>query len=111
MMFGDLAKMMKMAAEVKRRMPEIQEKIASSTHTAEAGGGSVSATVSGKLALVELHIDRKLAASGDKEMIEDLVKAAVSAAQRKAADAAAEMMKELTGDMPLPPGMEGMLGM
>jgi len=42
-------------------------------------------------------------------MIEDLVKAAVSAAQRQAAEAAQEAMRELTGGMDLPPGMENML--
>jgi DNA-binding protein YbaB len=42
-------------------------------------------------------------------MLEDLIKAAVSAAQDKAATAAAEAMNELTGGMPLPPGMDGLL--
>jgi DNA-binding YbaB/EbfC family protein len=106
-MFGDIGKLMKMASEMKRRMPEMQEKLAATSYTARAGGGAVEATVNGKLALVELKIDPSVLADGqlDAAMLEDLVKAAVSSAQQQATAAAAEAMKELTGGMELPPGM------
>ncbi len=107
-MFGDLGKMMKAAGEMKRRLPEVQAKIAASRHSADAGGGAVTATVSGKMELVDLRIAPKVIAEGDAAMIEDLVKAAVAAAQAKAAAAAAEAMKELTGGMSLP-GMDGLM--
>lgn len=108
-MFGDLGKMMKMYGEVKRKLPEMQAKLASSVFTADAGGGAVRAGVSGKGQLVELKIDPAVLKDADAAMVEDLVKAAVSAAQTKAVEASAEMMKELTGGMNLP-GMEGMFG-
>ena len=108
-MFGDignLGKLMKLAGEMKRRMPEMQAKLAASEFTADAGGGVVRATVSGKLLLKDVRIDPSLLADDamDAGLLEDLVKAAVSAAQEKASAAAAEAMKEITGGMELPPG-------
>ncbi|MFA6134140.1 MAG: YbaB/EbfC family nucleoid-associated protein [Phycisphaerae bacterium] len=107
-MFGDIGKMLKMAGEMKKRLPEMQAKIASSEYTAQAGGGVVSATVNGKGQLVGLKIDRQVMTDGDNGMLEDLVKAAVSAAQDTATLATAEAMKELTGGMSLP-GLEGLM--
>lgn len=105
-MFGNISKMMKLAGQMKTKLPEMQAKLAASEYTAEAGAGAVKATVNGKLALIDVKIDRELLAdcnaSGDVEMLEDLIKAAVSSAQRQAADAAAEAMMELTGGMELP---------
>lgn len=105
-MFGDIGKLMKLAGEMKRKMPEMQAKLAASTYTAQSGGGAVKATVNGGRALVDIKIDPAVLAEG-AEMVEDLVKAAVSAAQEQAGQAAAEAMKEMTGGVNLP-GMEGM---
>ncbi|MFP4054891.1 MAG: YbaB/EbfC family nucleoid-associated protein [Phycisphaerae bacterium] len=107
---GNLGKMMQVASEMKTKMPELQKKLAESEYTAEAGGGAVRATVSGKLQIRDVKIDPGVLEDGDVEMLEDLVKAAVSAAQASAAQAAAEAMKELTGGMKIP-GMTDMLGM
>jgi len=108
-MFGDignLGKLMKLAGEMKRRMPEMQAKLAASEFSADAGGGVVTATVSGKLLIRDVKIDPKLLADAalDAGILEDLIKAAVAAAQEKASTAAAEALKEITGGMELPPG-------
>ena len=103
-MFGNLGKLMKMASEMKQRMPELQRQLAESQYTAEAGGGVVAATVNGKQQIVDVRIDPQVFAEGDVEMLEDLLKASVSAAQQKAAEAAEAAMRELTGGMELPPG-------
>jgi len=108
-MFGDIAnlgKLMKVAGEMKRRMPEMQAKLAASEYSAESGGGVVRATVSGKLLLKDVQIDPQLLADPtlDVGMLEGLIEAAVTAAQEKASAAAAEAMKEITGGMELPPG-------
>jgi len=109
-MFGDFGKMMKVAADMKRRMPEMRAKLEQSQYFGETGGGAVKAVVNGKLNLVDLKIDKALLAdeSVDVEMLEDLIKAAVSSAQGQAAQAAAAAMQELTGGMNIP-GMEGLL--
>ena len=109
-MFGDLSKIMKIAGQMKTKMPEMQARLAASEYTAEVGGGAVKATVNGKMVLTDLKIDREVLADEqtDTEMLEDLVKAAVSSAQQQAADAAAEAMKELTGGMDIP-GLSGMM--
>jgi hypothetical protein len=108
-MFGELGRMMKLAAEIKTRLPEIQAKLAAAEFTAEAGGGAVRVTVNGKLALVDVKIDPKLLsdARAGAEAIADLVKSAVAAAQDRAVKAAKEMMKELTGGMDIP-GLGGL---
>lgn len=100
-MFGNLGKMMKMAAEMKTRLPEMQERLAASEYTAEAGGGAVSAGVNGKLQITNLTIRQDVLSDNqmDADMLADLVKAAVSAAQEQAALAAEEAMQELTGGM------------
>jgi DNA-binding YbaB/EbfC family protein len=106
-MFGDLGKIMKIAGEMKRKMPEMQEKLAATQFTAEAGGSAVRATVNGKLQLVDLRIEPGVLKDSDAAMVEDLVKAAIASAQSQAAQAAADAMKELTGGMGLP-GMDGL---
>lgn len=109
-MFGDLGRIMKLAKDMKQRMPAMQAELAAKEFVCDAGGGMVSATVNGKMQLVAVKISPEVVAGGDVEMLEDLVKAAVSGAQNKAAEAAAEMMRDLTGGMGLPPGMEDLLG-
>lgn len=110
-MFGEFGKMVKMLGQLKTRLPEMQAKLESSRYTAEAGGGVVSATVNGKLGLIDIKISPEVSAERlEAEMLEDLVKAAVSAAQAKAAKAAKEALSNLTGGMELPPGVDGMLG-
>ena len=108
-MFGKIGKMMKLASEMKTRLPELQAKLAAAQYTGEASGGMVKATVNGKLGLVDLKIDKSLLAAGapDAELLRALVKAAVCAAQDKAATAAKEALAELTGGMEIP-GMGGM---
>lgn len=110
-MFGDLGKMMKAARQMSERAKAMQDELAAKTFTAEAGGGGVSATVNGKLGLMELKISPELLAEsdGDAEMLSDLVQAAVVAAQRQAAEAAAGLVREMTGGMNIP-GLEGLMG-
>jgi len=95
---------MKLAGEMKTKLPEMKEKLAASEYESEAGGGVVKAKVNGKMQVVDINISPELLEDENLsvDMLEDLVKAAVSAAQVKAAMAAEEAMKELTGGMELP---------
>lgn len=106
-MFGDIGKLMKLAGEMKRKMPEMQAKLATTEYTATAGGGVVSATVNGKMLLTDLKIAPSVLGDGqaDAAMLEDMVKAAISCAQGQAATATEAAMKELTGGFELPPGL------
>lgn len=110
-MFGNISKMMKMMGKMKTELPAMQERIANSQHTAEAGNGAVTATVSGKLDLVDLKIGRALLGDGelDTAALADLIKEAVAAAQFKAAESAREAMLEFTDGEELPPGLGDML--
>jgi nucleoid-associated protein EbfC len=110
-MFGDLGKMMKMARQMQERAKTVKQELDTKMFTAQAGGGVVAATVNGKLELVELKISPELVKenAADADLLADLVKAAVAAAQTEAAAAAAGMMRELTGGMDIP-GLEGLMG-
>ena len=111
-MFGNFGKMLSLLGEMKTRIPEMQARLATSEHSAEAGGGAVAATVNGKMQIVDVTISPEALADGeiDAEMLADMVKAAVAAAQDKAAEAARQAMQEITGGMDLPPGLDSMLG-
>lgn len=108
-MFGNIGKAMKLIGELKTRLPEMQKKLDAGRFTASAGGGVVEATVTGKMRIVGIKLDKDLLADVDTEVLEDLVKAAMAAAQEKAADAAKAAMMELTGGVEIP-GLSGMLG-
>ncbi|KKN55572.1 hypothetical protein LCGC14_0581030 [marine sediment metagenome] len=110
-MFGDLGKMMKLLAKLKTALPAMQEQLAASEYTATTGNGAVKASVNGRMALTDLQIDRDLLpdAELDTVLIEDLVKAAISAAQAKASEAAERAMHDLTGGMDMPPGMDQLM--
>ena len=110
-MFGNMGKIMKLASEMKTKLPEMQADLAKAEHTAEAGGGVVSATVNGKMQIVGLTIAPEVLTDEamDAEMLADLIKAAVGSAQQQAAVAAQEAMQELTGGMEIP-GLGGLLG-
>jgi DNA-binding YbaB/EbfC family protein len=109
-MFGDIGKIMKIAGQMKKKMPELKERLAASQYTATTGGDKVTVTVNGKMQLTDLKFAPGLLADGsmEAEMLEDLIKAAISSAQAQAAQEAAEAMKELTGGMDIP-GLDAMM--
>jgi DNA-binding protein YbaB len=102
-MFGDFGKMMGALGKIKTELPKLQEQLAVSLYSAEAGDGAVRATVNGKLMLVELFLDESL----DMGMAEDLIKAAIANAQATAAQAAKDAMTDMLG-FEMPDGMDGM---
>ena len=104
---GNIAGMLKQAKEMKGRMEQIQSELAARRHSAEAGGGAVSAVVDGKGTLVDVKI--KPEATSDVELLEDLIKAAVGAAVDKAHNEMKDEMAKLTGGMNIP-GLSEMLG-
>ena len=83
-------------------MMKAQEELESKTYEAGAGGGVVSATVSGRKELVSVAIDPEAVDPDDVEMLQDLIVAAVNEALRKANEDAASQMSKLTGGLNLP---------
>jgi nucleoid-associated protein EbfC len=105
---GNLGELMKNAKAMQDRMKQLQQEMSSRTFTADSGGGMVTATVSGALEVTAIKIDKsRLADASDTEMLEDLVVAAIRAAQAKAANEMQTEMHKLTGGLGLPPGLLG----
>jgi len=102
---GNLPGLLSKAREMQGQMQAMQEELAKKQVVAEAGGGMVQATVNGRLELVKLRIDKSRIDPNDTEMLEDVIVAAVAAAQNKASEAAKEQMQKLAGEMGIPPGM------
>ena len=99
--FGGMnqAAMMKQAQKMQRDLMQMQEELEQATYSASAGGGVVTATVSGKRELTELTIDPEAVDPEDVEMLQDTIMAAVNEAMRKAEEASAQSMSRLTGGL------------
>ena len=99
---GNMNNMIRQAQKMQQDMLKAQEELEAKTYEAGAGGGVVSATVSGKKELVSVTIDPEAVDPDDEEMLQDLIVAAVNEALRKAADDASSQMSRLTGGLNLP---------
>lgn len=99
---GNIASILKQASAMKGKMAELQEKLGHLRVEGSAGGGMVSAEVSGHQKVIAIRVADSLLNPGDREMLEDLLAAAVNQALDKAKEAAAREMAELTGGMNLP---------
>ena len=102
---GDLPGLLAKAKEMPEKMKALQEEMARRELTADAGGGIVEATVNGRLELKRIHIDKTRIDLADIKMLEDLIVAAVNAAQAKAAGMMHSEMQRLGSEMGIPPGM------
>ena len=103
---GDMAGMMKKAQEMQGKMAEMQEEMHNIMVIGESGAGLVKATCTAKGELKGLDIDPSIFNGDDKEVVEDLILAAIKDAQGKASERAAEEMGKLTEGMGLPAGMK-----
>ena len=99
---GNMNNMIRQAQKMQQDMMKAQEELESKTYEAQAGGGVVSAAVSGKKELLSITIDPEAVDPDDVEMLQDLIVAAVNEALRKASEDAASQMSRLTGGLNLP---------
>ncbi|MDA7429659.1 YbaB/EbfC family nucleoid-associated protein [Primorskyibacter aestuariivivens] len=99
---GDMAGMMKKAQEMQKRMAQLQEDLHSMLVEGQSGAGLVKATASAKGELKGLDIDPSIFNGDDKEVVEDLILAAIKDAQGKAAARAEAEMSKITEEMGLP---------
>lgn len=103
---GDMAKMMKAAQDMQQKMAQLQEEMQQMTVTGESGAGLVKATCTVKGELKGLDIDPSIFNADEKEVVEDLILAAIKDAQGKASQKAQEEMSKLTEGLGLPKDMK-----
>lgn len=98
--------MMKQVQAMQSRMADMQAKVEQLTVTGQSGGGMVKVTLSGKGVMKSLAIEPSLLKPEDREIVEDLIVTAHNDAKAKAEAMMAEEMKQVTGGLPLPPGLK-----
>ena len=99
---GDMAKMMKAAQEAQAKMGELQQELAQIVVVGESGAGLVKARASAKGQITGLDIDPSILVPSEKEVIEDLILAAIHDAQAKAAQRTEQEMGKLAAGLGLP---------
>ena len=102
----DIMGMMKQVGQMQARLKDVQEDLARSEFVGQSGGGLVRVTLGGKGEVKRVRIDPSLMKAGDAEILEDLIVAAASDARAKSDSAMQAKMAEVTGGLPLPPGMK-----
>ncbi|QBY02267.1 YbaB/EbfC family nucleoid-associated protein [Rhodophyticola sp. CCM32] len=103
---GDMAKLMKQAQDMQGKMAEMQEALNDITVTGESGAGLVKATATAKGELIGLDVDPSIFNPDEKEVVEDLILAAIKDAKSRAQARNQEEMAKLTEGLGLPPGMQ-----
>lgn len=98
--------MMKQAQQLQKKMSEAQEKLNEIEVEGTSGGGLIKITATAKGVFKRISIDESLLKTDEKEILEDLIIAAINDAKQKGETVAQEEMKSLTGGLPLPPGMK-----
>lgn len=103
---GDLGKMMAAARDMQGKVDEFQKTLETLTVVGESGAGLVRATANAKGELQAIDIDASIFVPSEKQVVEDLILAAIKDAQDKAMARAQSEGQRLAGDMGLPPGMK-----
>jgi DNA-binding YbaB/EbfC family protein len=98
--FGNLADMIKNAGKIRESAEKAAESLAQLQVEGSAGGGTVTAKVSGKLEIVAIRIDPKLLTDGDAELLEELIAAAVNDGLAKVRKEMAQSFANMTGGLP-----------
>jgi nucleoid-associated protein EbfC len=102
----NLMSMMKQAQELQAKVAEFQAELENMQVEGVSGGGLVKVALNGKGAMARLSIDQSLMKPAETEILEDLIVAAHNDAKQRVEQAMAEKMQELTGGLPLPPGLK-----
>ncbi|MBF96261.1 MAG: YbaB/EbfC family nucleoid-associated protein [Pelagibacterales bacterium] len=100
----NMGALLQQAQMMQKKMQEVESKLKTLEVEGEVSGGMVKVTMNGKGDIQKIKIDSSL--KEDIEVIEDLLMAAISEAKKKADNLSEAEMKNITGGMPLPPGMK-----
>ena len=98
----DIQKLMEQAKDFQEKMAGVQGELANKQVSSTVGGGMVSVTVNGRNEIVDLKIEPEVINQDDPQMLQDLIKAAVNDAMKKAADMGKAEMAKLTGGLNIP---------
>ncbi len=104
-MIKDLGGLMKQAQQLQSKMADMQAELEELEVEGISGGGLVKVRLNGKGAMKGVEVDPSLFKPDEAEIVEDLIVAAHAEARSKMEQATADKMKEVTGGLPLPPGM------
>lgn len=102
----DVMGLMKQLGQVQARMKQAQEELSALEVEGQSGGGLVKITLDGKGEVKRVRIDPSLAKPEEVEILEDLIIAAASDARAKSEAAMQEKMAQVTGGLPIPPGLK-----
>lgn len=102
----DISQIMRQAQQMQAKINEAQKKLEAMEVEGSSGGGMVKLRITGKNALLSINIDPSLMVADDREILEDLIKAAHDDARRKLEDAQNEEMKGLSGGLGILPGFK-----
>jgi DNA-binding YbaB/EbfC family protein len=102
---GQLASLMKNAGRIREEMQKLQQRLGHLSAEGNAGGGMVKVTVSGNLEVLSCRLSDEAAKLNDREMLEDLIRAAVNQALQKARQLAAEETGKMATELGMPAGM------
>jgi DNA-binding YbaB/EbfC family protein len=102
---GQVASLLKNMPKIKEEMERLQQRIAQITAEGDAGGGMVKAKVNGRLELLSCMISEEAIKLNDREMLEDLITAAVNQAINKARQLTADETAKMATNLGLPPGL------
>lgn len=100
--FGGMGNLFKQAQEIQARLAQAQEELGRKSVEASAGGGMVQVVVNGHLAVASVKVDPAVINPQDKEMLEDLILAAVNEGLRRAREMISEEMSKITGGFKIP---------
>lgn len=102
-MAENMSNMLEKLQQLQEQMARVQDELGSQTVTMEAGGGVVKVTANGKLQIMKVEIEKEVIDPNEKEMLEDLVQAAVNRALERARELADSSMSNAAKSL-LPPG-------
>ena len=102
----DFNNMLKQAQELQKKMADAQKKVEELEEEGTSGGGLVKVKINGKNITTSISIDDSLISKDEKEILEDLIVAALNDARENVQKKIAEEMSSLTGGLKLPPGMK-----
>ncbi len=102
----DFNNMLKQAQELQKKMADAQKRVEELEAEGTSGGGLVKAKINGKNITTSLSIDDSLISKDEKEILEDLIVAALNDARENVQKKISEEMSSLTGGLKLPPGMK-----